>query len=228
MSQGSNHKQVGKVLIADSQLLFAEAVAAALEAQGFRRPSCVASSDDLFASLSRSGLPDFLLLDLTIERGAGVQIGRQVLEEDPSVKVMALAAHPDRVSLRAALDAGFAGYLTKDMKMSGLVNAIRMASAGEERVVSGSLSSIDDDPITQEADRLIGHLTKRERQILSALARGRSSAQIAEGLSISPNTVRTHVGSILAKLNVHSRLEAAAFAVRHGLADPEPFGRRTA
>ena len=113
---------------------------------------------------------------------------------------------------------GFIGYITKDVSLSQFITSIEAALNGQSviphrtaRSVAGAVS-----PEEENAALRIRQLTARERDVLTLLVRGTNSGAIARELSVSINTVRSHVQNILAKLQVHSRLEAAAFAVRYG------------
>ncbi len=122
------------------------------------------------------------------------------------------------------LQAGFSGYLTKGLRITGLVSAITAALEGQ--LVTPGLSTGSNGAsrtrTQQHVELLASTLTAREREVLAHLAQGETGQEIARGMSISVHTVRTHVQSILAKLQVHSRLEAAMFAVRHDLVPSSP------
>lgn len=154
---------------------------------------------------------------------SGLIVGATIRERYPDVRVVALTALNDARAVQEALRAGFSGYLTKDTAVPQLVSAIQAARDGQivmppqlARRAAGAISTEE-----VEAGLLAQQLTRREREILTMLVRGLSGEEIAAGLHISPNTVRSHVQNILSKLGVHSRLEAAAFAVRHDLVSVE-------
>ena len=205
-----------RVLIVEDQVLFAEAVRVALRNQGVEVVG-IASSGEEGLELIPTTNPDVVLLDIGLPDRSGMTIGREMLERHPNVKVLALTALRDGRVAREALRAGFSGYLTKDTDVDRLLRAIESAFSGEVTISKGlarqAAGGRPGDPVAL----LVSQLTERERDVLALLAEGADSPAIAERLHISRNTVRTHVQSILAKLNVHSRLEAAAFAVRHGV-----------
>ena len=147
-------------------------------------------------------------------------------------KVLALTAHEDAGVLTAASQAGFHGWVLKDASVSQLVGSIRGALEGRlARPVRGTqrpgkLQS----PAERDAALLAQHLTRREREVLGLLVEGKSSQSISYSLSLSSHTVRTHIQNILTKLQVHSRFEAASFAVRFELElglTGEPAPQRT-
>ena len=125
--------------------------------------------------------------------------------------------------MTAVLKAGFRGYVAKDAPLRSVVKAIRSGLEGRVAVIPPSRSAGAPPPDRSSPVTLMASgLTAREREVLALIVDGSGSVEIAERLGITTNTVRTHVQGILTKLQVHSRLEAAAFAVRHGLVDGRP------
>lgn len=163
--------------------------------------------------------PDVILVDIGLPDQSGLVVGRRLLEEAPEAKVIALSAIDDRRTIEEALRLGFHGYLTKGTPATRFERAIRSVMDGQVIVPRFGGRRFDTD---QDSSLLATQLTERELEVLGLLVAGASGSEIATRLGISPNTVRTHVQSILTKLQVHSRLEAAAFAVRHGLVRVEP------
>jgi DNA-binding NarL/FixJ family response regulator len=165
----------------------------------------------------REHRPDLVLLDLGLPDGSGLELGKDILEESPETKVVALTALEDERSVQDALKAGFHGYLTKQTEAERFKHALRSIVDGQivfpQRQKGRSRERTDDELMAEQ-------LTTREVEVLQLLAEGASSGGIADQLRVSPNTVRTHVQGILSKLQLHSRLEAAAFAVRCGLVKP--------
>jgi len=207
-----------KVLIVDDQQLFAEALAATLREEGSEVVGIAASGEHAIA-LTDEKHPDVVLMDVDLPDRDGLSVGRDLIERYPDVRVLALTALDDPRLAREALRAGFHGFLTKDQHVREFMNSIRTVLDGQvvmpRRLARRAAGHEHGDGVAL----LVDQLTYRERDVLALIARGATSDEIAEELSISRNTVRTHVQNILAKLQVHSRLEAAAFAVRHGLVD---------
>jgi two-component system nitrate/nitrite response regulator NarL len=160
---------------------------------------------------------DVVLMDLGLPDRSGLAVGREILERWPETKLVAVTALDDGRAVDDALEAGFRGYLTKDTPVARFISSMvavvegqvilphRLVSAGHRRGTSDGIAL------------LVAQLTTREREVLSLLVEGADGGTIARRLGISRNTVRTHVQSILTKLQVHSRLEAATMAVRHHL-----------
>jgi len=161
--------------------------------------------------------PDVVLLDIGLPDQSGLNVGKAIVEKYPHIKVIALTALNDARVAQEAIRAGFAGYLTKDTPVSRLVGLIQTVCDGQVVIPQQLMSSVAETKTPQERDAALfaEQLTERERDVLRLLVVGAASRDIAEKLAISPNTVRTHVHSILSKLQVHSRLGAAAFAVRY-------------
>jgi DNA-binding NarL/FixJ family response regulator len=197
--------------------LFAEAVRPSLEQLGMIVALATTGREAL--ELVATSTFDVVLVDLGLPDMRGIDVGTQILQMRPDTIVLALTAIDDDRHVAPVLQAGFRGYLTKDLRIAGLVSAINAAIDGQ--VVTPGLSTSFGGTSRTRAQRHIeliaSTLTPREREVLTLLAEGARGGDIAREMSISVNTVRTHVQSILTKLQVHSRLEAATFAVRHDL-----------
>ena len=210
-----------KVMIVDDHVLFAEAIQMAMVEEDLELIGIVsdpAEVEDRLVDPERR--PDVILMDIGLPGESGLQVGARVVKVYPEIRVIALTALNDPKILEEAMRVGFSGFLTKDTHISRLVAAIRMVAEGEviipkklARGMGTGFSSTED----RNAALLASQLTDRELQVLELLVEGASSEIIANRINVSRNTVRTHVQSILGKLGVHSRREAAAFAVRHGL-----------
>jgi DNA-binding NarL/FixJ family response regulator len=206
-----------RVLIVDDQLMFAEAIRSVLEARGVEVVGIGESAADAVRIANRTR-PDVVVVDMEMPDWGGLRAGREIMKAIPDVKVIGLVSTPDPEALRQAFSLGFQGCLTSDADALQLMTAIRAVASGDRvepadlarRVVSGWA----DDPQT---DVLVNLLTSREREVLRMIATAANSEEIARRLAISVNTVRSHIQSIFSKLQVHSRLEAAAFAARAGL-----------
>jgi two-component system nitrate/nitrite response regulator NarL len=207
-----------RILLVDDHRLFSEVIRSTLEGMGMDvLPVATTGSEGL--DVARRERPDIVLLDIGLPDESGLVVGEKILEEMPDTKVVAVTSLIDPRAVAEAVRLGFRGYVTKDTPVNQFVSSIQAVLDGNvvmpkqlARAAAGDRS-----PEEQHAAMLVKQLTDREREVLQLLAEGSRGTQIAERLGISPNTVRTHVQSILTKLQVHSRLEAAAFAVRHGL-----------
>jgi two-component system nitrate/nitrite response regulator NarL len=206
-----------RILIVDDHVLFAEAIRLALLDQGIGEIALASDAEHALEALDDGGRrPDVILMDVGLPDRNGIELGAEIVERWPDVRVIALTGQKDRAVLREAMRVGFHGFLTKDAQVSRVVNAINTVQGGEV-VMPQALTRPVSIRYDDHAALLAAQLTDREREVLARLAEGCASDDIAAQLGITRNTVRTHVQSILAKLGVHSRLEAVAFAVRHGV-----------
>ena len=206
------------VLIVDDHQLFADVIHRTLEADGMEVVAAVSTGADALRVL-QDERPNLVLLDLALPDQSGLAVGQAIMEQSPGTVVVALTALDDPQLVKQAIRAGFRGYVSKDCRVSQLREAITQAmGAGVVTAVpSRRLGSRTRSSKKEGVALLAGQLTQREREVLTLLARGTSSVEMARRLDISPNTLRTHVQSVLTKLQVHSRLEAATFAVRNEL-----------
>jgi DNA-binding NarL/FixJ family response regulator len=174
-------------------------------------------------ALTEEHLPDVVLMDIVFKGGGmtGIEATRRIKEISPATKVVIMTAHDEDRLLVEAVEAGASGFLSKDEPAEDLLAAAKSAAEGEVLIDPNTLTRLlaqvsREREEERDALRLLGDLTDREREILQMLARGKRNDDIAKELFISPQTVQTHVRNILGKLRVHSKLEAVAFAVRHG------------
>jgi len=181
----------------------------------------VQDPDDAIA-LCREHHPDVVLMDLILNaRLNGIEATRAIKEVSESSRVVIMTGQPDDRGLVAAVEAGASGFLNKTTALENVVEAVKAAAEGEILIDPATLARVlatlaREREVREDAGRVLGQLTERERQILDMLARGQRNNDIAQSLFISPQTVQTHVRNILRKLGVHSKLEAVALAVRHG------------
>jgi len=170
---------------------------------------------------ARTLLPDVVLMDVRMPDMDGLEATRRIKEERPRTAVIIVTNHENPAYLRAAVDAGAAGYLLKDVSRELLVGAVKDVASGgsfiEKQTLRGVLRDV---PSAGPAPDAARNLTRREREILSHVAEGLSNREIAERLVLSPETVKSHVAAILNKLELSDRTQAAVYAVRHGLAQP--------
>ena len=172
---------------------------------------------DRIAVLEPAGaLPDVVLMDLLMPAMDGIEATRLLKARWPDIEVVAVTSFLEEGKVRAALEAGAAGYLLKDADADEVADAIRAAAAGECHLnpAVGKLLAASLRAPRPAADSL----TSREREVLTLIAAGATNRQIARQLTITERTARTHVSNILAKLQLTSRTQAALWAVREGLA----------
>jgi DNA-binding NarL/FixJ family response regulator len=168
----------------------------------------------------RSVAPDVVLLDLVMPGIDGVAAIARLIEESPDTKVLVLTSFPDDDKLLAAVQAGAAGYLLKDVAPAELAEAVRAVARGEAALSSRPAARLLRDYAHGGSGANPVALTGREREVLILVGRGMANKQIARELSIAEKTVKTHVSHVLSKLGVADRTQAALYAVRVGLVDP--------
>jgi DNA-binding NarL/FixJ family response regulator len=179
------------------------------------------SSDGLAAvELIVKTRPNVLLLDLMIPRLHGLEVTRQCRRDAPETRVIILSMHADEPYVVEALRNGASGYVLKDCTAADLVQAVRTVAAGRrylspmlaERAINGYVER----PGESELD-VYETLTNRERLVLQLAAEGRSSAEIASALFISPRTAETHRANLMRKLSLRSQTDLVRFAIRRGI-----------
>lgn len=209
-----------RVLIVEDQPLLAEMLADVLAAEPDIRVVGVAGT--VAAAISSAGLhPDVVLMDYRLPDGTGADATRGIKARWATARVIIVSAIHDDHTMMDSIQAGADGYLTKDRAVEDILGAIRAVRAGEtllprsviiaiaERMAKGTERRMD--------ERRAEPLTPRQLEILRCLARGMSTREICEQLSVSPNTLRTHIDRILRKFGVHSKLQAVTYALRNGL-----------
>jgi len=168
--------------------------------------------------------PDVVLLDLVMPGMDGIQATPRIIEESPHSRVIILTSFGEEDKVFPAIRAGAQGYLLKDIVPDDLVRAVRAAYRGQVQlhpdVAKKLMSAItaQEEPSSSRVPESLEELTRRELEILRLIAEGLNNREIAERLVISDKTVKTHVSSILSKLHLEGRTQAAIYALRHGLA----------
>lgn len=213
-----------RVLIVDDHTLFRSGIKLLLERQaGFE---VVGEACDGLEGVKRAKQlkPDVVLLDLHMPGTSGLAAVPLLREEVPQAEVIMLTVSEDTNDMLEALRAGVRGYLLKNIETDFLLDSIRRAAAGES-VISSQMAGKLADAMRNPQDSLakaessLGKLTPREREIIVMLASGASNKEIARTLDLAESTVKIHVQGILRKLNLSSRVQAAVYAVEHGLID---------
>jgi DNA-binding NarL/FixJ family response regulator len=212
-----------RVLLADDHALFREGLASIIAGQPDME--IVGEADDgLEAQVKAKELkPDLVLMDITMPGCNGLEATRQIKEALPDTVIVVLTVHTDEEKLFEAIKNGAQGYLLKNIRSETMLELIRGALRGEAAitpVLAGHMLEefrrLSHDAPHKE-DESIETLTFREQEVLARVARGATDKEIAEALSISLYTVKSHMRNILAKLYVNSRYEAAKYARYKGL-----------
>ena len=161
--------------------------------------------------------PDLVVMDVRLPDGSGIEACREIRAEFPATRVVMLTSYPDEEAVIAAIVAGASGYLLKQVRARDLVAALEAVGRGEsllDPAVTGKvLERMRRIATSDEADEL-GALTQQERKILALVAEGKTNKEIAAEVFLSDKTVKNYVSSILAKLNLERRAQAAAYVAR--------------
>lgn len=215
-------RDVTRVVVLDDHTLYSEALSMLLSRQpDIHLVGAVRDPEEVVVLLDGDDA-DVVLLDADAPHVDAIAATRRIRRSSPHTKVVILASVDDPEVMADALAAGACGYVPKTRAVDELMDAVRRAAAGElvmrERDLAPVLEQLRSARPRSPAELALGRLTRRETQILRALAAGEGTTQVAAVLGISALTVQSHVKNILAKLGVHSKIEAVTLAWRHGLA----------
>jgi DNA-binding NarL/FixJ family response regulator len=214
----SIHPAVLRLLVVDDHEVVRQGLVALLERRaGFSVVAAVGTAAEAIEA-ARTYLPDVVIMDVRLPDGSGIEATREIRAENPAIRVIMLTSYPDEEAVFAAIVAGASGYLLKQIRGRDLIGALEAVGRGE---------SLLDPAVTEqvlERIRGIAHgtyrdelaqLTRQEQTILLLVAEGQTNKEIAAKVFLSDKTVKNYVSSILAKLNLQRRAQAAAFMVRH-------------
>lgn len=202
-----------RVIVVDDDLMVRETLAEYLgTAHDIELIGRCSDGNEAVAAVKQH-LPDVVLMDMRMPGLDGVAATRTITAMAPSVKVVVLTTFDTDEAIAEAFEAGAAGYLLKNTRSAGLIEAVRAAYAGLSVVPPGLVSRWS--PSRSIANR--PRLLPREREVLELLARGLTNAQIAKQLFVSPSTVKLHVAALMRKLGAENRTSLAAQAHVYGL-----------
>lgn len=208
-----------RILIADDHAVVREGLRALIATEPGLELVDEARDGIEVVNKARQWQPDVILMDLVLPRQDGIEAIRQIKASSPRIHILVFTSFAEDDKVFPAIKAGALGYLLKDSEPVELLRAIQDVHRGEPslhptiaRRLIAELSQTPDRPLTEEP------LTGREMEVLKLVARGLSNLEIADMLVVSEPTVRTHVSSILDKLHLANRTQAALYALREGLA----------
>jgi two-component system response regulator DevR len=204
-----------RVFVVDDHELVRRGVTDLLERE--RDIRVVGEADSARHTLGRimATRPDVVLLDVRLPDGNGIDICREVLEQAPDTRCLMLTAYDDEQALYSAVLAGAMGYVLKDIRGRGLVEGVRNAAAGRSLITSSMRDAATARMRGESAgDPRFEMLTHRERDVLAGVANGMSNRQVGVQLGLAEKTVKNHMSSILAKLGLQSRTQAALLMKR--------------
>lgn len=206
-----------RVLLVDDHAVVRQGLRAYLELQPDIEVCGESGSAAHAAELAGRLKPDVALVDMVMPGGDGIEATRGIRAASPATQVVILTSLTDEASVRPALEAGAVSYQLKDVAGAELVECIRSAARGESRLHPRIAASLVRTLRGEGKPDPLAQLSARERDVLLLIADGLSNQVIAERLGIGEATVKTHVGNLLAKLDLADRTQAAVWAWRHGL-----------
>jgi two-component system, NarL family, response regulator LiaR len=210
-----------RVLIADDHAVVRHGLRAFLEVQDDIEVVGDAADGEEAISLTQRLGPDVVVMDLVMPRVDGIEAIRQIRAAPSAAKVIVLTSFADDQKVFAAVRAGAAGYLLKDVQPRDLAEAIRTVMRGEALLNPAVAAKLMQEFAQEARPAASQSLTEREMDVLRLIARGRSNKEIALDLGVAEKTVKTHVSSILGKLQLADRTQAALYAVRERLVEIE-------
>jgi DNA-binding NarL/FixJ family response regulator len=208
-----------RVVVVDDHSFYRAGLSRLLRASGVEVVAEAPNGDRALLDVAEHA-PDVVVMDLNMPGLSGIEATRRLVETSPSAKVLVLTVSADEADVTGAILAGASGYVLKDGPVEEVVAGIRAVAAGQSlispRVASFMLEHLRES--TADVRELAGaRLSRRELEVLGLLAEGRANQEIADLLVISQSTVRNHISSILLKLQVENRVQAAVRAVRDHL-----------
>ena len=199
-----------RVLVVDDHPLMREGIASAIEAEQDLALVATATNGDEAIAAFRQHRPDVTLMDLQMPKTNGIDAIKSILAEFPGARIVVLTTYQYDTQAIAALRAGAAGYLLKNMLRKELIEAIRAVHSGRRRISAEIAAEIAEHAIEDA-------LSEREIEVLRRVASGGTNKNTAAQLGITEETVKTHMKSILAKLNAQDRTHAVTIAVQRGI-----------
>jgi two-component system, NarL family, response regulator LiaR len=203
-----------RILLADDHSKIHRSIAAVIDYIDGMALVAQASNGEEAVQLCREYQPDIVLMDVVMPEMSGIEATYLIRQEFPDTKILALSSFEDEDSVRDMLLAGAVGYLLKNSSIDDLASTIRAAYAGKAVFSPEITQALLQKPESPQQDY---GLTSRELEILKLMVNGLNNTEIANFLTISPSTAKFHVGHVLSKLGVTSRVEAVALAVSQNL-----------
>jgi two-component system response regulator NreC len=213
-----------KVLIAEDHGVVRQGLKALIEEEPDIEVVGEAADGLEVVELAKQLSPDVILMDITMPNLNGVEATRFILEDHPTIQVIALSVHFDKHFVMEMLRAGASGYVLKSYLFDEVLRALRTVAAGEHYLSPKITEVVLDDYIpfiSKPKESAQEHLTARERQIIQLLAEGKTTKQIALHLHVSPKTIDSNRRQIMNKLGISSIAELTKYAIREGLTSAE-------
>ena len=213
-----------KIVLADDHQIVRHGVRSLLEAEHDMKVLGEADTGREVLRMARELSPQVIIMDISMPDLNGIEATRQILAENPGIKIIALSMHSDSLFILNMLKAGASGYLLKDCALEELVKAIRTVVANKTYLSPGVSDVVIKDFVCSWSDpglSAFSLLTAREREVLQLMAEGKSTNQIADCLCVSVKTVEAHRKQIMNKSGINNVAELTKYAIRQGLTSLE-------
>jgi two-component system, NarL family, response regulator DevR len=213
-------KETVRVILADDHEVVRLGLKTLLDDVPWVQVVAQAGTADEAVRLAEAYLPDVVLMDIRMPGNSGIDACREITSRLDGVQVIMLTSYSDDELILKALQAGASGYILKQVGNRSIVSALEAVRSGnaslDPQVTRLVIEQVRKDEIARQA-AAFRDLSSREMEVLAEVAKGLSNNEIAAVLNLSEKTVRNHVSAILNKLNLHNRIEAATYAVRHDI-----------
>jgi two-component system invasion response regulator UvrY len=208
-----------KILLVDDHAVVRMGFKMLIEAEADIKVIGEAESGEVAVKLFQELKPDIIIMDITMPGIGGLEAIDRIMAKDKNTKILVLSAHEDSVHPKRVLNAGAMGYLTKRSAAEELIKAIKSIHQGKRYLEPNIAQQMAITQLSGETNP-VEILSDREFEVFMALAKGKSTNEIADTLCLSPRTVGTHLYNIKQKLNANNSAEIALIAIRCGLIDP--------
>jgi len=208
-----------KILLVDDHAVVRMGFKMLIEAEADIKVIGEAESGEVAVKLFQELKPDIIVMDITMPGIGGLEAIDRIMAKDKNTKILVLSAHEDSVHPKRVLNAGAMGYLTKRSAAEELIKAIKSIHQGQRYLEPNIAQQMAITQLSGETNP-VEILSDREFEVFMALAKGKSTNDIADTLCLSPRTVGTHLYNIKQKLNANNSAEIALIAIRCGLIDP--------
>jgi two-component system, NarL family, response regulator NreC len=214
-----------KIILADDHAMLRHGLSKSFQNEKDMEIVAQAKDGRTTVELAKELSPNIVIMDIGMPDLNGIEATRQIVKENPKVKVVALSMHSSKNFIIEMFKAGASGYLLKDCEFDELVNAVRLVMSNK-KYISPAISDVVVDNYMQQSDNAKGTvysiLSQREREVLQLLTEGKATKQIAKRLHISAKTVEVHRLNLMGKLKIDSIAQLTKYAIQEGLTQPEP------
>ncbi|MFA5251901.1 MAG: response regulator transcription factor [Phycisphaerae bacterium] len=214
-----------KIILADDHAMLRHGLSKSLQNEKDMEVIAQAKDGRTTVELAKELSPNIIIMDIGMPDLNGIEATRQIVKENPKVKVIALSMHSSKNFIIEMFKAGASGYLLKDCEFDELVNAIRLVVSNKKYISPAISDVVVDNYMHQPAnvkDSAFSILSQREREVLQLLTEGKATKQIGKRLHISAKTVEVHRLNLMNKLKIDNIAQLTKYAVQEGLTRPEP------